>query len=127
MMNKEEHPRCPHCDNYLSSIGPEDGPPFCPVCGRSGQDVLSANKAQFISSDHLRKNIGPENQPALTVQELHDQLAECIKQGHGQAPVCFDAEARSFDAHYIDLHAVSCDDVMGDGSMVICMLTTSYH
>ena len=82
---------------------------------------------KFISSNPLRKKIGPEDQPAITVQELYERLYEFMKMGHGAAAVCFDAEVRSFDAHYIDVHTATCEDIMGDGSQQICVLTTRYH
>ena len=89
---------------------------------------MATTRVTFIGSNSLRKKTshGPSDR-AMTVKELHAVLTKAIEEGNGEAEVCFDAEARSFDAHLINVDGASVEDFMGDGSMKICSLTTRYH
>ncbi len=53
-----------------------------------------------------------------TVQELYDFLAQVIKDGHGDAEILFDTEARTFNYHMAKVGSAYCQPEIWEGLSV---------
>lgn len=69
----------------------------------------------------------------MTISELHKILDDALEAGHGDATVVFDAEARSFECHLVDVDGASLEidqeilSSLSNAPRGILILTTKYH
>ncbi len=61
----------------------------------------------------------------MTINELKKAVDEAVAAGHGDARVVFDAEARTFHCHYVEIDDACFDDIPDMGPML--GLYTRYH
>jgi hypothetical protein len=57
----------------------------------------------------------------MTAQELFNLLEQAIRDGHGNAPIYFDTEAKVWDYHMAKVGKAYCEDFGGQGNFWITL------
>ncbi len=69
----------------------------------------------------------------MTIAELLKLLTEAVAKGHGDGPVYFDAEARTFNYHLVQIDSAHVDEdpdtvtLIAPDATGFLLLTTRYH